>query len=245
MSLTRRNWGQDRPIVPQPVSMPASPQEQSALFSTLPIEVRRRVYWQLWLDCGLTQHILAVTPKSHLQSYPCILSTAQLDQEPAPLAPNDTRGPGADPDEAADQPQPHDDPGDIDGALQDLGAAAAPDDEEPPGTTPWCAHYACFRRWTKKWGHSYTRMYTACYVSHPPPADVRSSPVLTAFLMCKRVYEEASESLYSSVRFSFASMTDMRVFISQVPPPLVSRVQFTDVCLTQLSHNCSSDPCGV
>lgn len=224
MPFTRRNWGQDQPIAPQPVPMPASPQQQSPLFNTLPIEVRRRVYAQLWLDCGLTQHILAVTPKSHLQSYPCILGPAQLDQEPVPLAPRDADGDDAG---AADQPQPHDDPGDINGALQDLGAATA--DHEEPGTT-CCAHYACFRRWTKKWDHSFTRMYTVAYVNHPAPADVRSSPVLTAFLICKRVYEEASESLYSSARFSFASMTAVKVFIGQVPQPLVSRIQFTDVC---------------
>lgn len=247
MPFTRQNWGQDQPIVPPPpVSMPASPQQQSPLFNTLPIEVRRRVYAQLWLDCGLAQHILAVTPKSHLQSYPCILSPAQLGQEPVPLAPRDADGDDAG---AAGQPQPHDDPGDIDGALQELGSAP---DGEGPGT-PWCAHYACFRRWTKKWDHSFTRMYTAAYVSHPAPDDVRSSPVLTAFLICKRVYEEASESLYSSVRFSFASMTAVKVFTGQVPQPLVSRIQFIDVCDSATLPSAppsrapcwSSDPCGV
>lgn len=242
MPFSKRNWtsaGPTRPSlrVPDALSSPASPQEQSPLFETLPIEIRRHIYKQLWLDCGLTQHILALTPKAHLQSYPCVLSQDELDQEPVPAAPGDSdaadgseAGPDAN-EEQDDEPQPHDDPGDINDALYDLGGDYSSADRESPNT-PWCAHHACFRRWSERYGHSFSSMYSAGYRSARSRPDLRASVVLTAFLVCRRVYQEAGESLYSSVRFSFASLVAMKIFVSQVPRPLMCRIQFADVCLT-------------
>lgn len=241
MPFSKRNWtsaGPTRPTrqtLPDPLSSPASPQDQSPLFNTLPIEIRRHIYKQLWLECGLTQHILALTPKAYLQSYPCVLSQDELAQEPVPAAPGDSDASGgseAGPDaneEQDDEPQPHDDPGDINGALYDLGDGEPTTDRES-SNNPWCGHYACFRRWSEKYGHSFSRMYSASYRSDRGRPDLRASVVLTAFLVCRRVYQEAGESLYSSVRFSFASLTAMNIFVSQVPRPLMCRIQFADVC---------------
>ncbi|KAG6364046.1 hypothetical protein INS49_009149 [Diaporthe citri] len=234
MMVSMRGWGP----VPKPFSTPASPQHQSPLFATLPVEIRRHIYMQLWLDCGLTQHILVLAPKSYLQSFPCVLSREELDREPGPPPrpppppadvaddsdPNDEDG-------EADQSQPYDDPGDINGALQDLSAG----DATQPPDTPWCVHLACFRRWSRKWDHSFSSMYTACYRrDHRGWRDLAGSPVLTAFLVCRRVHAEASESLFSSVRFSFTSLTAMRVFVSQVPRSLVARVRFADIVAADL-----------
>lgn len=216
---------------------PAIPQDQSPLFATLPLDIRRNIYQQLWLDCGLTQHIFAMTNDSYLLSFPCILSTEELNREPGHSphhtdsgdAPDDAAGPD---DIAEDeQPQPHDDPGDIDGALQDLSSNGPrlADDSEPPHNTPWCTHFACFRSNTRKWGHSVTRMYHACYRRSRGQADLRNSTILTTFLVCKRMYQEASESLFSKMRFSFSTMLAMEVFLSEVSPALVSRIQFVDV----------------
>lgn len=232
-------------MVPEPLSMPANPQDQSPLFTTLPIEIRRNVYKQLWMDCGLTQHIFAFTDKAYLQSFPCILSPEELDKDPSPRPPPrpdvaeaaaDTDAPDVpdavtgDENDEQDQPEPYDDPGDINGALQDLSAGPGVDGNEEPPNTPWCVHYPCFLRWGEKWGHSFSRMYAASYRHSRGWPDLRRSPVLTAFLVCRRVYAEASESLFSSVRLSFANLAALRVFLGQVPRPLVARVQFADVC---------------
>lgn len=239
MPFSKRNWS-SVPVqtAPEPFSTPASPQDQSPLFKTLPVEIRRNIYMQLWLDCGLTQHILALAPKSYLQSFPCVLSREELDQEPKPPPPPPPPPPtdvadGTDPDDEdgeADQPQEYDDPGDINGALQDLSGGDG-DTRQPPNT-PWCVHFACFRRWSGKWDHSFSSMYTAAYrhSSHTRP-DLAGSHVLTAFLVCRRVYAEAGESLFSGVRFSFASLTALRVFVAEVPRALVGRVRFADVRL--------------
>lgn len=226
MNVSMRGYGP----APKPFSTPASPQDQSPLFATLPVEIRRHVYMQLWLDCGLTQHVLALTPKSHLQSFPCVMSREELEQEPRPPPPPpDAAGDDGEPE---DQPQDHDDPGDINSALQELSGGGVP--PPPPYThnTPWCVHHACFRRWSRKWDHSFSSMHSALYRRGGQGGwpYLAGSPVLTAFLACRRVYAEASESLYSSVRFSFTSLTALRVFVGQVPRPLVARVRFVDVC---------------
>ena len=248
MQFSLRSWSTPRPTGPELASMSASLQDQSPLFTTLPIEIRRHIYRQLWLDRGLTQHILSLSNNSYSQSFPCILSPKELDQEPSPPPPleappeatgdagsaGDTSGApeaaaGVDEDGEPDQAQPHDDPGDINGALQDLAPGNSM--ANGPPSTPWCDHYPCFRRWSQKWDHSFSRIYTACYRGGRGQPDLRASPVLTTLLVCKRVYREASESLFSSMRFSFTSMTALDTFLNQVPRPLVSRIQFADVRL--------------
>lgn len=189
------------------------------------------------MDCGLTQHIFAITDKSYLASFPCILTPKELDQEPGPLdapdapdAPDDAAG--TEDNVEAEQPQPHDDPGDINSALQELSGGDDPGvadaSLEPPDNTPWCTHFSCFEQ---KWDGSFRKMYDALYrrsfgLGRP---DLRDSAILTTFLVCKRMYQEASESLFSTMRFSFSSMIAMDIFLKEVPRALVSRVQFVAV----------------
>lgn len=228
------------------MSKPAIPQDQSPLFATLPLEMRRNVYQQLWLDCGLTQHISAITGGSCLLSYPCILSAEELNQDPGRPPHHNDAGDAPDDNAQTEQPQPQDDPGDIDGALLELSSndPGVANDSEPPNNHPWCGHFACFRNKTQKWGHSFSRMYSACYRRYRGQTDLRTSPILTAFLVCKRMYQEASESLFSEMRFSFSTMLAMDVFLCEVPRALVSRVQFIDVGIrltfARSVHHCSS-----
>ena len=246
MLLPLRQWGPARQVVPEPVLRHVNPQDQSPLFTELPIEIRRHIYQQLWLDCGLTQHIFAITPTSYLQSFPCILSPEELDREPGPPPPPpDAAGPAIDANasnaldgnagandngEPAEQPQPHDDPGDINDAYQDLGVPGELLNEvQRRNSTPWCAHFTCFRNLSRKWGHSFSLMYEAGYRGGRRLPDLRASTVLTTFLVCKRIYQEASESVFSRMRFSFGSTTAMDLFLNQVPRTLVSRIQFVDV----------------
>ncbi|KAJ0106955.1 hypothetical protein J7T55_011050 [Diaporthe amygdali] len=204
-------------------------QDQSLLFSKLPLEIRRQIYQQLWSDHGLTQHIFLFSQNSYLQSFPCSLSPEQLNQDPSSA----TSAAGST-DEIIATPQfePFDDPGDIDGALQELTL----DDEdrlllcEPPCST-WCMHHVCFYRWIEKWDKSFSKVYSASYRGNTlrPLPDPRSSPVLAVFLACKQAHQEASESLFSTMRFSFSSLNAMHMFLEQVPQPMVSRIQYADV----------------
>lgn len=189
------------------MAQPTIRQDQSPLFATFPLEIRRAIYQQLWLDCGLTQHIFAIRKLSYLLSFPCILRPEDLNKEPGPQGVLDI------PDDAA-------------------GARGDPEGiPEPPDSTPWCAHFVCFRSFMQKWNNSFAELYSALYrrgegFGRPDP---RGSAVLTTFLVCKRMYQEASESLFSSMRFSFTTVRAMDLFLSKVPRALVSRIQAVDV----------------
>lgn len=216
------------------MAQPTIRQDQSPLFATFPLEIRRVIYQQLWLDCGLTQHIFAIRERSYLLSFPCILGPEYLNTESgslgAPDIPDDAAG-------AGDEPQTQDDSGGINSAIQDLSGGDPGGKSEPPSSTPRFAHFACFRSRLQKWDNSWMAMYMAMYSAlnrwgeGPARTDLRGNVVLTTFLVCKGMYHEASESLFSSMRFSFTTVRAMDLFLSQVSRSLSSRVQAVDVCL--------------
>lgn len=219
-------------------------QKQSLLFETLPLEIRRQIYLQLWLDCGLTQHIYTFGKSSYLQSYPCILDDSEWEKDSRPRAEESSSTEAFVPElqtpDEQQQPPPYDDPGDIDGAIQDI----APGPEGPTRTideqphTPWCHHKPCFERWIEKWDRSFSRAYSANYRGSSPLGNttqrgrgddrLRASPLLLPLLVCKRMYQEAGESLFSSMRFSFP-LEALERFLSDVPRALTERIQFVDV----------------
>lgn len=98
----------------------------------------------------------------------------------------------------------------------------------------WCMHRACLKSWSNKWGPTLSGAFSACIRREGSrssrPNDLQSNPVLAVFLVCKLVYEEASESLYSRVRFSFGSSVALKIFLDRVPQWLAARVRFIDVC---------------
>lgn len=232
-------------------SSPSHDQSQSPLFARLPLDIRRQIYLQLWLECGLTQHIYTFSNNSYLQSYPCILDANEWDRDPRPRAEESTStGVSDDPAQQAQdgqpladeqQPQPYDDPGDIDGAIMDIapgpgGPTSTIDDEQPD--TPWCHHKPCFERWIGKWDRSFSRAYSANYRGSSPLATenqrlrrddrLRASPLLAVLLVCRRMYQEAGESLFSSMRFSFP-LEALERFLEDVPRGLTERIQFVDI----------------
>ncbi|KAL1869351.1 hypothetical protein Daus18300_005563 [Diaporthe australafricana] len=220
-----------RELSSQGKSVPASSQEQleSPLFSTLPSEIRLQIYQQLWMECGLTQHIFLLSPVSFLQSFPCILSHEELDQ---PAGVPSSSSAEAEEEDQQHQSQYYDDPGDIDGAYQDLALQDTAVYNPPPGT-PWCMHCPCHLRWTEKWANCFVKQYSASYIFKKGAGrdwqDLRSSPMLALLLVCKRVHLEASDSLFSNIRFSFSGMHALNTFLEQVPRPLVSRIRFVDI----------------
>lgn len=224
---------------------PSCDQSQSALFTKLPLDIRRHIYLQLWLDCGLAQHIFDFGNTSYLQSYPCIIDDNEWDKDPKPpIEESSTEAPDLDPPSPTPdgqapaaqetQPQPYEDPGDIDSAIQDID----PGPEDDKSHSPWCHHAPCHDLFIQKWGRSYPRAYSAAYRKTPSfgnaiqqegaEARLRASPMLLSLLVCKRMYQEAGESLYSRLRFSFSPETLER-FVTNVPRSLTGRIQFVDV----------------
>lgn len=230
-------------------------QSQSPLFAKLPLDIRRHIYLQLWLDSGLTQHIYTFSKNSYLQSYPCLLDEQDWYRDPRPRVEggNTTGGPdpqavvavpGEDQQPAIEQLQaePYDDPGDIDAAIQDiaLGPTTPATDEQQQPDTPWCLHRLCFERWIDRWDRSFSRAYSANYRGpsaldgtqqrrRRPRPELRGGTLLLPLLVCRRMYEEAAESMFSCLRFSFPALDALDRFVRVVPQGLTERVQFVDV----------------
>lgn len=104
-------------------------QEQSPFFTKLPFEIRRQVYFQYWLDYGIVQHIHTFGRGSYLCHYPCLLDADAFKHHCCPT-PTPPREPTASEDEDAD------DPGDVNGAYQEILAdppqtQITPDDDDP------------------------------------------------------------------------------------------------------------------
>lgn len=223
-------------------------QLQSPLFIKLPLDVRRHIYLQYWLDYGIVQHIYLFGPGSHLSHYPCLLNADAFNHHHPPLP--EQSGSEADPategdedDEDNNQPEPDDDPGDINGAIAQIVAnppsqiqptdAANADVESDTNrwkASPWCMHEKCFRAYMEMYDMSFERAYSRNYqgLNHAARPTVG---LIRPFFLCKKMYMEAGESMYSVVRFSFASMAVLDRMIKEVPKYLSRRMQVVNVCL--------------
>ncbi|KUI54943.1 hypothetical protein VP1G_02404 [Cytospora mali] len=226
---------------------PSSPddQSQSPLFVRLPLDIRRQIYLQLWLDSGLTQHIYTFNEQTYLRSYPCICDPSEWDEDPRP-GPEESSPqvpPGVQ--LAADdlQPEPQDDPGDINGTIMDISPGPdVPRDGNNQRDTPWCQHKICFDHWIEKWDRSFARAYSANYrgtfylsggnlksLCRRSDKRLRKSPLLLPLLVCRRMYQEAGESMFSNLRFSFSMPFVLDRFLEDVPSMFTRRIQFLDV----------------
>lgn len=258
----------------------AAEQELSPLFTAIPIECRRVIYLQYWLDYGLDQHIYLFGPNSYLSHYPCILEPDAFDHHsppPAESEPDQTDSgsesesgsesgsesesepePGVEPQAEidaevedggdSDQPEPHDDPGDIDGAIQDLTAGpslaqvslppAASSTTHPWNASPWCMHERCFFAYMEPYDRSFERAYSRNYRRDATRAAAHGRAGLTKpFLVCKRMHKEASESLYSIMRFDFPAPAALKRFVECVPAELSARIRFVRLaCLWPTVH---------
>lgn len=217
-------------------------QQQSPLFSTLPLDVRRHIYLQLWIDYGTTQHIHLFSTSSYLSHYACLLDedafTYPSTPSPPPLeseGPSDTvTGDGAqDIEDGNNYDDSYDDPGDIDGAIQDIVSASEP----PPGpagpdgdgfgndqrnqvdSSPWFMHKKCFVAYMERYGMLFDHAYSVNY-RRPGRVVFGNLGIAKPLLVCKRMYTEASESLYSTMTFSFPNLFALGRFMNVVPPAL-------------------------
>lgn len=202
-------------------------QTQSLFFSRLPIEVRRNIYYHLWLSTGSTQHIYKAGNSRFAE-----LSHAACVTDP------DARDPRDEEVARRCQDQTLDDPGDIDFAYEELT-------DEPGETTDdwvirlfsdWCNHFRCEE---------------APEIPQVPPSEklqrqleesteddgklvqtlpTRSSafffsPFLAPLLTCRQMSIEAQQSLYESVTFSFIGTGAMRRFLETTSPDLLAQVR--------------------
>lgn len=219
-------------------------QQQSPLFTMLPLDIRRHIYLQIWRGYGTTQHIYLFGPNSYLSHYPCLLEKDAFNHHrpPAPsLPPSESQNSAVAAAETGSQdignnnlPESYDDPGDIDGAIQDL---AAPQPQSLPDAisgfgdgllhkwdgSPWCMHKKCFQAYIQTFDFSFERGYSRNYrrASRSPTGKVGITKPL---LVCKRMYAEASESLYSKIAFSFPDMSVLERFLNDVPRVLRMRI---------------------
>ncbi|KAJ4390794.1 hypothetical protein N0V93_004392 [Gnomoniopsis smithogilvyi] len=226
----------------------ACDQQQSPLFTMLPLDVRRHIYRHLWRDYGTLQHIYAFSGHSYLSHYPCLLDQDAFNHHspPSPASreiealAEATAEAGVPDVGSPNQPESHDDPGDIDGAIQDL---AAPQPQHAPGVagglgdgavahnwdgSPWCMHEKCFQAYIGVYGMSFSRAYSRNY-----KREIRSPisilGITKPLLVCKKMYIEAGESLYSTIAFSFPDMTVLDRFMNSVPQALRERIPAVDI----------------
>lgn len=146
------------------------------------------------------------------------------------------------------QPGIHDDPGDIDGAIQDIAAqihdqAASVftatnlglgNDLHQWDSSPWCMHEKCFRGYMECFGMSFEHGYSRNYKRAPRAANCVVG-ITKPMLVCKNMYIEASESLYSKIIFSFPNMLVLERFMNDVPWALSKRIQAVNVSLSWFS----------
>lgn len=223
-------------------------QLQSPLFDKLPLDVRRHIYLQYWLDYGTVQHIYLFGPGSYLSHYPCVLEADAFNHHHPPLP----KQPASEPEPATesegddnDQPESYDDPGDINGAIAQI--VANPPQTQPAAATfatlnaesntnpwvnsPWCMHKRCFQEYMEAYHMYFERAYSRNYTRGTNLPAHATVGLTRPFFLCKRIYTEASESMYSVLRFSFASVGVLGRMMKDVPAYLSRRIQVVDVRL--------------
>lgn len=308
----------DPPIATSTMAPPRHhKQQQSLLFSKLPVDIRRHIYKQYWQIYGSTQHVFLFGNDSYLSHFPCLLEGKEFKQHCNPTPPKEdqpatdqaaadqpatnqpaTNQPAADND--GDQPESHDEPGNINAAIQDIlnnppetpagpaenGDDAAqlidavlsdesftmeeilddwevihstnndqPESHDDPGNvnaaiqdminleilhggpgkwikSPWCEHVHCVSAYVSTFDSIFELAYSRHFKrarrhpGHPLPTVGMTKP----FHVCKRMYIEASESLFSNVRFSFDDLRALERFTKQLSPETANMVRSVEVC---------------
>lgn len=175
-------------------------QKQSLFFTMLPLDIRLHIYLQLWLEYGTTQHIYEGTFCYSLTHYPCLLGQEEFDHHRPP----------------SPEAESYDDPGDIDGAIQDIVAPL-----------PQLASVAI-----SGIGRGAHRWYGSPWCEHNKCSKSRASRevgVMKPLLVCKKMYTEASESLYSTMAFRFSNLSVLTRFMNNLSSVLSERIQSVDV----------------
>lgn len=227
----------------------ASDQLASAFFNMLSPECRDHIYKQYWNVHGQTQHLFMFGPNSYIVHYPCLLGKdafkdypdieSESEAESDSDSDSDQAGDSEQDDDAQDddaQDSAQDDPGDVNGAIQQIAGPHPPPGfpAPPPGAnaahweaSPWCNHMECFRGFMKSCNMGYQKAFSRNYRKRDRPSF--PSEIIKPLLVCKRMYEEASKSLFTNVRFSFTDMRVLNRFNEAVPRGLRQKIKLVDV----------------
>ncbi|KAF9870452.1 hypothetical protein CkaCkLH20_12119 [Colletotrichum karsti] len=196
-------------------TIPTFFQLQSGFFSALPLEIRQNIYRQLWIAAGSTQHVYKagpsfLAPLSHCQ---CISDPNAEDIREIEL----TRILATPPLEPAEGQA---------GALTEEAAIQRDEinDWRLRNASVWCHHWAC--------------------EEHPPvlrPVDgwigdkdddkkkqrvmvKEFSPFLSILLTCKRMHQEAIDSIYDAITFSFIGSDALSRFLATTSTESLLRI---------------------
>lgn len=215
-------------------------QEHSGFFNTLPLDIRRHIYFQYWLEYGIVQHICSFGYTSHLGHYPCVVDANTFNCHCRPAHPR--------PEPVVNDDEDANDPGDVNGAIQEIldnpplthippddnddpfatGAAVVPFRVSTLASTPrhHSSHCFCFNAYTAGYDRTAHMRNLNLQETAVPHVTVGLAKPL---LVCKRMYVEAGESLYSNVRFSFESADMLERFVACIPKDMSSMIKLVDV----------------
>ncbi|KAJ9137465.1 hypothetical protein NKR23_g9101 [Pleurostoma richardsiae] len=177
-------------------------QAVSPLFAKLPLEIRRMIYLEVWrshLGPGMRMHIHAAAGARGLQHTTCV-----VDQ----------------PDNAVKE-EPW--------SLVPLPPPAAGDEQAPDWfwwawslRLRWGVHWRCqeeiMRRWQRLDGNG----------RQPGVSATPTSPYLSVFLTCKRIYLESVEALFEAATLIFTASEDAYRFLVQQPHSFRSKIHSID-----------------
>lgn len=186
-------------------AMPTNPQPQSGFFSALPLEIRQNIYRHLWIAAGSTQHVYKASPSplAPLSHCACISDPDAEDVREIKLT------------NVLEAPPAEQAPECRDGAF--TAEAMAQRDEindwRLRNASLWCNHWACeeeppvLRPVDDSIGDSDgDKMKRRTMVKE-------FSPFLAILLACKRMHQEAVDSMYDDTAFSFIGIDALSRFL--------------------------------
>ncbi|GKT39852.1 uncharacterized protein ColSpa_00033 [Colletotrichum spaethianum] len=205
-----------------PASMPNS-QLQSSFFSTLPLEIRQSIYGYLWLSAGSTQHVYkssasALAPLSHCQ---CIADLDAEDNREIELS-RVLNAPPADP------------------TTFEGGVGPGSTDERDAIiewryriVSTWCHHWQCEEEppvlrpvddSSSDEGSEEKQTSLTSQKNQHRLLVQEFSPFLAIPLTCKRMHDEAIDSIYDTTTFSFIGTDALSRFMKTTASEYLVRI---------------------
>ncbi|KAL0936745.1 uncharacterized protein CTRU02_208960 [Colletotrichum truncatum] len=194
----------------------AHPQQQSGFFSALPLEIRQDIYRHLWAAAGLTQHVYKSSPSvlAPLSHCACITDPNAEDVREIELA------------RILDAP-----PADLapDGPMTEEAAIQRDEinDWRLRNASQWCNHWECeeappiLRPLDER-----TSDHKDDSKSKKQPVLVKEfSPFLAVLLSCKRMHQEAVNSIYDNTTFSFIGTDALTRFLETTTAESLARIK--------------------
>lgn len=201
------------------------PQPQSVFFSTLPLEIRQNIYSHLWQATGSIQHVYksSASPLAPLSHCPCIANLDAEDIREDELS-RVLNTPAADP-----------------ATLQDGVGPGSEEEREAIQNwrfrivSSWCNHWKCEEE--PPILRELQQLSLEDSDDGEKKADESSkgkrrqilvkeySPFLATLLTCKRMQEEAIDSLYNDTTFSFINTDALTRFLGTTSTTSLARIK--------------------